>query len=294
MSNTVQYVQHGLALLPIPPGRKGPSATGWNLPENAIVDPARAAGIMGNVGLAHAYCTPTPTAALDIDDMEKASEWLCARGILLASLLDGADAVQILSGRPGRAKLLYRLPGGMSPMVTKQASDPVSGEMILELRCAAANGRTVQDVLPPSIHPDTGLPYQWGGKGDWRSLPFIPEPLLEVWRSISQPMGSECGTSHSGKMSKAVDDTPRQRAIVAELLGRISADCSYPTYRDIVWAVLSLGWHDGVEIARDWCVTAPNRFDEASFATIVDSYDSALSPTLGTIHFYARNGGAHE
>ena len=35
---------------------------------------------------------------------------------------------------------------------------------VLEFRCGTADGLTVQDVLPPSMHPDTGMPYRWGGK----------------------------------------------------------------------------------------------------------------------------------
>src|SRR5690606_33096151 len=45
---------------------------------------------------------------------------------------------------------------------------------VFELR-----GGRVQDVLPPSIHPDTQEPYRW--EGDWRALPEIPPALLTVW-----------------------------------------------------------------------------------------------------------------
>ncbi|WP_353207749.1 hypothetical protein [Sphingorhabdus sp.] len=54
--------------------------------------------------------------ALDIDDMERAAAWLAARGIDVAELLDADDAVQIVSGRIGRGKLLYRLPSGLNPI----------------------------------------------------------------------------------------------------------------------------------------------------------------------------------
>ena len=51
----------------------------------------------------------------------------------------------------------------------------------LELRCANSPAQSQQDVLPQSIHPDTGKPYQWGGAGDWRNLPELPDDLLTVW-----------------------------------------------------------------------------------------------------------------
>lgn len=105
-----QYVEHGYALVPIPRGEKGPKGKGWNDRENAITDAKRATAIQGNVGLAHLYCSPHITAALDIDDYTLASTYLANRGIDLQALLDAPDAVQITSGRQNRAKLLYRLP----------------------------------------------------------------------------------------------------------------------------------------------------------------------------------------
>jgi putative DNA primase/helicase len=116
MDCAVNYVTHGLALVKIPPGNKGPATKGWNEVANAITNPERAGELNGNIGIAHAYCLPTPTMALDLDDMERASAWLAERGIDVAELLDADDAVQIVSGRLGRGKLLYRLPAGLAPI----------------------------------------------------------------------------------------------------------------------------------------------------------------------------------
>jgi putative DNA primase/helicase len=186
-----QYVTEGMALIKIPPRQKGPVMAGWNLPENAITAPEDAANLTGNIGIAHAYCQPSPTMALDIDDLPLAEAWLAERGVDLTALLDADDALQIRSGREGRAKLLYRLPDGAAPIPTKQITDPETGEMVLELRCATANGLTVQDVLPPSIHPETGKPYQWAGKGSWCNIPQIPQTLLVVWRALLKPAAGQ-------------------------------------------------------------------------------------------------------
>ncbi|MDF9787215.1 DUF3987 domain-containing protein [Polynucleobacter sphagniphilus] len=175
------YVLHGFALVPIPSGSKGPKSKGWNDPENVVTDPQKAADLTGNVGLAHLYCK-YPTAVLDIDDYSLAKPWLAERGINLDALLDAEDGVQISSGRPNRAKLLFRLPTAIKQLKTQQITDPVAGVMILEFRCASANGKTVQDLLPPSIHPETGQPYVWAGKGDWRHLPVIPFNLSMIWQ----------------------------------------------------------------------------------------------------------------
>jgi putative DNA primase/helicase len=201
------YVRHGLALVQIPVGQKGPVTPGWNKRQNAITDPERARALTGNVGLAHAYSSP-PTMALDIDDLPRARAWLAERAGNLDALLDADEAVQISSGRPGRAKLIYRLPEGMAPIPTKQITDPDTGEVILEFRCATANGRTAQDVLPPSIHPQTGKPYEWAGKGNWRSIPSLPEALLSAWQRLGQSSVAKASASEAPAQHGAVITLP--------------------------------------------------------------------------------------
>lgn len=293
-----EYVSQGFALIPIPTRRKGPTTKGWNEKASAITDPEMAAKLDGNIGIAHAYCLPTPTMALDLDHIERASAWLAARRVDVAELLDADDAVQIVSGKIGRAKLLYRLPLGLNSIesITIKETANVSGEekqiTILEFRCGTVDGLTVQDLLPPSIHPDTGLPYRWGGKGDWRQIPEIPAALLAAWQQELVARQSS-RTRLKGRLSlfNSVQDTPRQRARLAVMLSHISADCSYELYRDMVWAILCLGWHDGEDIAKAWCLTAPHRFKEDSFWNVANSYDDTRSPTMGTIIYHARAGG---
>jgi len=127
MEHVIDYVAHGMALVAIPKGKKGPTTIGWNEEANAITDLESAIELNGNIGIAHAYCLPSPTMALDLDDMELASAWLAGRGIDVAKLLDADDAVQIVSGRPGRAKLIYRLPLGLCPIESLTIKGEVLG-----------------------------------------------------------------------------------------------------------------------------------------------------------------------
>ena len=179
MHPAVDYVRAGLALVPIPRGSKGPTLAGWQTEQGAIRDETAAAKLNGgNIGLAHRW---SGTCCIDVDDFEIATAWLQERGIGLVALLMAEDAVQIHSGKPNRAKLLYRLPAGLSYLPTKQP--PGSG---VEFRCANDDGTvTVQDVLPPSIHPDTKKPYQW--RGDFRAIPVLPEALHALWCALAKP-----------------------------------------------------------------------------------------------------------
>lgn len=180
MSLIDEYLAHGWKIVPIPPGTKGPRNPGWNTRTGALASADVLPPDYG-VGLMHAY---SGTMALDIDDWERTK----ARGIDVDALYAAPDAVTILSGKQGRGKLLYRMPMGLT-LPTRKFQDEVGRDAngkvqrinVYELRCATLEDTTMQDVLPPSIHPDTGLPYQWGGAGHWTRLPVVPQFLLAIW-----------------------------------------------------------------------------------------------------------------
>ena len=196
-----EYVRAGFALVPIPTGRKGPIGSGWNKRELCIVDPEIAEFLDGNVGLAHAY---SGTCAIDIDDLALCVEWMAQRGIDLPELLNAPESVRIES-RPGRAKLIYRLTPPLPSFKIKAAG--------LELRCASSTGLTMQDVLPPSIHPDTGKPYTWAGT-HWSRLPPLPPKLQDLWQSLIgvKPKGTKPVGNADAKVLRI--QAPRLRAML--------------------------------------------------------------------------------
>jgi hypothetical protein len=87
--------------------------------------------------------------------------------------------------------------------------------------------------------------------------------------------------------------SPQREAQLVHKLSYISADCEYPIYRNVVWAILGTGWANREAIARNWCQSAPNRFEEQSFQSIVRGFNPELPnrPTLGTVVHLAKNGG---
>jgi hypothetical protein len=167
-----ELIEHaGFALCAIDRGSKSPRYLRWN--ENPI--PADAADGLHGAGILHVQ---SKTCCIDVDALELARPWLLQRGVDLDALLTDDRAVRIESGRPGRTKLLYRMNLSLRTVQPKGSG--------LEFRCATANGKSVQDVAPPSQHPDTKKPYCWklGILGDWYSPPPIPASLLALWRSI--------------------------------------------------------------------------------------------------------------
>lgn len=298
----VDYVRHGLAVCAIPPGRKGPTSVGWNLCENAITSPTVAATLAGNVGLLHAW---SETSVLDVDDWGVALEWLLGRGVNLVQLFSAQDRVEINSGRAGRAKLLFSLPASISPPIQTLQIKGDDGRMILEFRCADSGGNSVQDVLPPSIHPDTGKPYQWAGPGNWRKLPVIPHALLQIWRDelvnranvstttapLLLPPGFPPQTIAQNPVFEPVKENLWGMTVMETALDHVSPDTDYSTWRNIGWAIMSTGWTCAPQIVHSWSQGAPSRYDRAATDTLIRSFDPARGISVATLFHHAKQNG---
>jgi putative DNA primase/helicase len=300
--NIVNLINSGLAILPVPYKEKGPKVKGWNLQHNAINTAMGATALIGNnVGLAHAYCTPSPTCSIDVDDYLQAKPWLEEKGINLDLLIGEENAVVVSSGKSNSVKLLYRLPTGIKPLVSKQLLNS-GGKMMLEFRCAAQNGTTVQDLIPPSVHP-SGTQYRWVGSGTPLDIPVIPANLLQLWLNLlatrqtcnvrSRHKRRTCNKQHQLFINTPPAESPLRVAVLKLQLAHIKADCARNTWRNIVWAILNTGWSCAVEIAEEWSKSAPDHFEQKAFDDLVRDFsnDLAIPVTLGTVVFYARKGG---
>lgn len=293
MIATSSLIKSGLSLVPIPFGLKGPTTDGWNSPENCISSIEASNKLDGlNVGLAHAYCTPTPTCAIDIDNYQHAKRWFASNNIEINLLIQAVNAVVIWSGKRNSLKLLYRLPVNIAPLVSRKIVGP-DEKSAVEFRCASKNGKTVQDVLPPSRHPD-GHNYQWLGHGNPLEIPEIPPVILELWVRILE---NKNGVARRKKLFLGAKhpplESPREIATLQSALLTLSADCGYERWRDIVWGILGTGWNCAESIAIEWSRSAPDVFEDDAFWTVANSYlpDRSDAITLGTVYYHAKAGG---
>lgn len=182
------YVRMGMHLCLLRPRQKIPMLVEWNDPHRVIdteekVRAALAASPSSGIGLVHAT---SGTATLDVDHVEYTRMAFAEFGIDFDALMAGYPRIK---SREGKDKILMRLPAGFVPgagdtksKVVMRWPDPVTGEMltVLELR-----GGANQDVLPPSIHPDTQQPYAWvEGRSPWdfESIPAADARLLTMWQ----------------------------------------------------------------------------------------------------------------
>jgi len=276
------YIRHGWHLVPIPAGTKGPRAVGWNKKERTLKSQHELPPGFG-IGLAHAY---SGTAALDIDDWQAAVEALKEAGIDLTALYNAPDAVRIESGRQGHGKLLYTMPFGIA-LPSKKINR--NGKTVYELRCATASGLTVQDVLPPSIHPDTGQPYRWGGLGRWENLPEMPLSIIDLWQSL---LTIETEPSNNHQISTSWDQ-------IKGALKFIPPGCS----RDD-WIAVGMALHNyasdaddldsGLRIWNEWSAESADKYPGES--VIVSQWKSfrntkASRIKIGSLFHLARLNG---
>lgn len=247
-----QYIQHGWVLVPIPPGTKGPTSKGWN----DMTAPQRAIPPGWNAGVLHAR---SGTCVLDIDHYLNARDEFLARGINLDALAIHHMAVHSGAGRENRDKLWFRL---STPLPTVKLfpyklykEGKAQTFHAIEFRCGTANGGTVQDVIPPSMHPETGRPYEWSYAddmvGDWKNLPELPPELLELWKANCESHGEQ-----AAQEAPAAPPTARGVELDAleKLLNRFDPDAPYDDWIRALAAVHheSEGSEDGFQLAVEW------------------------------------------
>ena len=233
------------------------------------------------LGLLH---VSSKTCALDIDDLPAARALLAEQDIDLDALLNSPDAVRIESGKPGRAKLIYRLD---SPLATKKVVR--DGHTILELRCATAAGDNVQDVLPPSVHPETLQPYQWVGQGTIAALAPIPQALTTYWQNLL------AGESHE---VVAVGNVKAGWAEISSALTAITPSCSRAEWIKVGMSLKMIAHHSnedavGLELFNQWSSGSPDKYKANEILPQWRSFrtDFAEGIGVGSLFYLAREHG---
>ena len=188
MSKTIDWYArryaevYGFHLVPIEPMRKFPTANDWG--NTCLTEPAAAAAFYAdhpdwNMGLA---LGPSRMCSLDIDCDESFQTIIDEFGIDPDELWKHPT----IQGRDKGRRVMFRVPDGVelpyAKLNWKREDEPTKSYTVFELR-ASCDGKQRQDVLPPSVHPDTGKPYRWIVQPPKAGQPW-PEPpkwLLAMW-----------------------------------------------------------------------------------------------------------------
>ena len=173
-SQYYQYLDRGWQLVPIPAGGKRPTNKGW--PDNPITT-AEEVDLWADAGYGFGVLLGgSGVVSIDIDDEAAARRLFAAAGLDLDMYKDMSCVV---SGNPARWRVMFAAPAGIDlRRVYVRAGDEIDSPVAYELRA----GR-VQDVLPPTPHPEHGS-YRWLRYGD---LEPLPAEILDLWVSLSAP-----------------------------------------------------------------------------------------------------------
>lgn len=257
-AKALAYAASGFAILPLHKSSKTPILTDWQNRASSDIhtvrrwwdnNPTSNIGLhVGKSGLVVIDVDPRNGGKESMTHLESERGWLADEGCAIART-GGGGWHYVFTAPTG-----IRLPASLAPGV-----DLITGNHYI--------------VVDPSVHP-SGKQYRWERGFDLLAMK-APAVLPEEWWT---PLGAEVPSSVDWSDALAnlpperLEDTPAERDRLKSALKFISADCEYPQWQRVVFAILASGLPDAVDIACEWSQTAPDRFDELAFTTLVDSY----------------------
>ena len=170
---------YNLAIIPLPPFSTAPNKPDWL--NKSFRDAASAKRFFSlhpdhNIGC---VLGRSNICSLDVDDVTAAKIVLSEFGIDLDALVTTHPTIQ---GNPARVRLQFAVPAGAQlsrhSLTWPRKDEPSKFLTVFELRAG-----DVQDVLPPSVHPDTRQPYRWRTPPKDGKFPELPEALLVIWNN---------------------------------------------------------------------------------------------------------------
>jgi len=234
----------------------------------------------GNVGLLLGPVSGG-IAAIDFDGYS-AYEWAEAQGIDLSAL---PTTPTWTSGKPGRCQMTFKTPPEYwSVLSTKKITNRTS-ELITDGEGFEFRWAGTQSVIPPSLHPDTGRPYDWLIDG---AVPVaqIPGDMLLVWLNLMQPAGVSSSVPEPNWQELDDDRVAEVNGLVGKIKERHIL-LPYDDWCSVAWAVAKeLGRAAGEVVMREYY--PEQRANE--YRDLYRNWNAARSPGMGTLYYMAGSG----
>ncbi|HJV26857.1 MAG TPA: AAA family ATPase [Aromatoleum sp.] len=258
LAAALRYAAIGWAVIPIRPGSKVPLLEEWQEKATDDVSIVRQWWQRWpNAGIG-VHCGRSDLVVIDIDPRNGGRETMAELEADRGALWDHDCAIARTGG--GGLHYVFTAPEG-----TRLPGKHGAGVDVLH------DNRFF--IVEPSVHPVTGRAYQWERGCAPFNLRALPE-LPEAWRTRADtPCTSLDPTDALANLPpQPLDDTDENRERVKSAAAVLSADCDYQEWMRRVFAILSTGLSDAESIAREWSMTADDRFDDRAFDALVDSY----------------------
>lgn len=91
----------------------------------------------------------------------------------------------------------------------------------------------------------------------------------------------------------APPENPTEITKVQTALNQVSADCPYPLWINILFALRSTGWSCAEDLARQWSMTAPHRYNQAAFDKVWQRAKPTGGISIGTLYYHAKQQNAN-
>lgn len=146
-------------------------------------------------------------------------------------------------------------------------------------------GKGKQVVSPPTIHPETGLPYR-------RISHNIMDAPLELLKKLAeQKPHTQVSLAKDTTSVTNVITNNQISAVIKEALLFIDSNCDYLLWRNILWAIHDHQISNGKEIAKEWSKRSQEKFDENVFECTWQSFDPKGGIHAATLYHHAQSQG---
>jgi hypothetical protein len=214
------------------------------------------------------------TCAIDFDGYS-AIDWALAQGIDLEHL---PITPTWSSGKPGRCQMAFRVPQEAWDYLTTKKITHSQSSLIAQGEGFEFRWTGGQSVLPPSIHPTTGRPYEWWSDA-MEPVADLPEDLLILWLSLITPTRPP-STLPEVKLEEVDEKKVAQVNELLEIVKGKHPVLAYDDWCKVSWGVAKeLGREAGEVVMREYY---PEQ-EPGEYRNIYRTYDVAKSPSMGTV-----------
>lgn len=181
------------------------------------------------------------------------------------------------SGRAGRVQMAFQVDQLLWPVLQTKKIKTGEGEGF-EFRWTGA-----QSVLPPSVHPVTGEPYQWITTAA-ESVKPLPQEVIHYWVQQCRSLDREPDLEPETMPEDLTEQQVQEVDAVMQALKQRHAALNYDDWRTVCWGVAhSLGRAAAQIIMQQYY---PER-ERGEYSNLFRTWNKSRSPTLGSVRFLA-------
>jgi hypothetical protein len=211
--------------------------------------------------------------AIDFDGTS-AWTWAEEHGINISKL----NSVALTSGKTDRCQMEFHVPEEYWD-VLKTKKITTGDKEGFEFRWAGG-----QSVLPPSIHPDTKLPYDWIIDAG-NEVSRIPDDVLYAWlEEIAREIPQVLDTSPEVSIDELTDTDIQEVDNALSILKQRRPGLLYDEWRTIAWAVAH---HLGRPVAKAMVTKYYPEQKSGEYDALFRTWNKGKSPKIGSLMFMA-------